>query len=165
MMGLLIDAEGHVAPRETDGTLEDLRRLIGAPWLEFPSVWVLGLGRITAVCGEEYHVREHPEKERQIVTQIGDLKIWGACIILREKGGELRGIDQSDMFALSKRMRVMMVADGLRVDPCRCGRFPVIERSDRYGIRYKCPACTDIRYPWNRTLTGAALDWNAARGR
>ena len=50
-------------------------------------------------------------------------------------------------------------------DPCPyCGREPKAEYEPHKGFRFKCPVCPHI-YPYNRTLAGAALDWNTQQYR
>lgn len=49
-----------------------------------------------------------------------------------------------------------------RVDNCPyCHGRPNLERRDGLGFRFVCPVCADRLQPWNRTLSGAVLDWNA----
>ena len=52
------------------------------------------------------------------------------------------------------------------VDPCPyCGGTPKAEHRDGAGFRFVCSVCTERLQPWNRTLAGAALDWNTQRYR
>ena len=52
------------------------------------------------------------------------------------------------------------------VDPCPyCGGKPKVEHKEGTGFRFVCPTCQDRLQLWNRTLAGAALDWNTQRFR